>query len=324
MDKKFFSILAAIMVYFLASGSILAQEKYPERPVQAIVAYPPGSATEGACRLMAEFLKKYLGEPVIVLNKPGGAGAIAGNELFKSKPDGYTIAMFNESQPFPELHMNPKRFIYKSEDIITIAQWAMVVPSIFTRYDAPWKSLGEFIDYAKNNPNKLRWGHPGRGNMMWVIGNLLMQQSGIKLLEVPFESDAQMLAALLGNNVDMYISILGPVNMAQMEAKKIKSLALGLQRRVDVLPDVPTTKELGYPLGFPDMYLGSFAPKGTPKEIIAKLSNATMKVTEDAEFKEKLKKIGFSVWYSNTKDFEATIEEFARIKWNLLKKLGVL
>lgn len=246
------------------------------------------------------------------------------SSLNPSKPDGYTIGMFNENQPFPELQMNPDRYIYKSEDIQGVAQSAAYIPAIFTRYDAPWKSLGELIDTAKKTPNILKWGHPGRGGLMWIIGNLFIQQTGVKILEVPFDNDALAIAGIMGNHIDMSVSIYSPAPIAQVEAKKIRALCLATQRRVDLWPNLPTAEELGYPFGVPDVYFGIFVPKGTSKEIISTLNSATRKVTEDVEFKEKMKKIGFLVVYKDTKDFDILVENYAKIKWNLLKKLGVL
>jgi tripartite-type tricarboxylate transporter receptor subunit TctC len=323
MYNKMVFILAIMLIYSFSTGSALAQKKYPEKPIQAIVAYPPGGSTDAAARLLVEFLKKYLGQPVIAVNKPGGGAAIGANELFKSKPDGYTIGIFNENAPFPELQINPGRYIYKAEDIQGVAQSAGYVPALFTRYDAPWKSLEELIDFAKKNPNVLKWGHPGRGGLMWIIGNLFIQQTGMKVLEVP-SSDAEGFAALLGNHIDMFVSIYSSIPIAQVEAKKMRILCLATQKRVDIWPDLPTAEELGYPFGVPDVYLGTFVPKGTPKEAIAILSGAIKKVSEDLEFKEKMKKIGFPAVYRDTKDFEILIENYARIKYNFLKKLGIL
>ena len=324
MYKKIFSILVVILVYSLITVSVIAQEKYPEKPIQAIVGFAPGSFTDANARVLAEFLKKYLGQPIVVINKPGGAGAIAGNELFKSKHDGYTIGMFHDGMATPEYALDPERYIYKMKDIQPVARWVTVVPTIFARYDAPWKSLVDFIDYSKKNPNKLRWGHPGRGNMMWIIGTLVIQKAAIKLLEVPFEGDAQMMAALLGNHIDIYVNPLAPTNIAQIEANKAKALAFCTQKRVDRWPDVPTVEETGYPIEIPVPYLGIFVPKGTPKEMIAKLSSAIKKAIEDPEYMEKAKKAGVVPSYMDPMDFEEYAEKFGKAKWDIFKKLGLI
>jgi tripartite-type tricarboxylate transporter receptor subunit TctC len=323
MYNKMVFILAIMLIYSFSTGSALAQKKYPEKPIQAIVAYPPGGSTDAAARLLVEFLKKYLGQPVIAVNKPGGGAAIGANELFKSKPDGYTIGIFNENAPFPELQINPGRYIYKAEDIQGVAQSAGYVPALFTRYDAPWKSLEELIDFAKKNPNVLKWGHPGRGGLMWIIGNLFIQQTGMKVLEVP-SSDAEGFAALLGNHIDMFVSIYSSIPIAQVEAKKMRILCLATQKRVDRWPDVPTVGEVGYPLEETEPYLGIFVPKGTPKEVVAKLSSAIKKTMEDPEYIEKARKAGVEPYYRDTKDFEEFAQKVGKAKWDIFKKFGLL
>ena len=151
MIRKALTLFTVVMVYMGIFGYLPVAAEYPERPIEAIVQYKAGGATDTAARIMAEFLEKELGQPVVILNKPGGAGAVAGNLLYKRKPDGYTIGMFNTNQPTPEYVMKPERFIYKSKDIQAVAQWSGYAPAIFVKYDAPWKTLDEFVDYAKKN-----------------------------------------------------------------------------------------------------------------------------------------------------------------------------
>lgn len=312
------------LVFTLASITSSAQSKYPERPVQAIVAYTAGGSTDAAARVAAELFKKHLGQPVVVVNKGGGGGAIGGNELSKAKPDGYTIGMFNENQPLPELQMNPGRYIYKNEDIVPVAQLASYVPGIFTKYEAPWSSLKELVDHAKKDPNKIKWGYPGRGGLMWIIGHLLAQRADIKILEVPFDNDSLSIAGILGNHIDFSVSIFSPAPIAQVEAKKIRPLCLVTPKRVDLFPTVPTAGELGYDLGIPDVYFGIFVPKDTPKDVIARLSAASKGVAADPEFKEKMNKIGFRVFFQDSKPFGELVQSYGKVKWDALKKLGAL
>lgn len=323
MCKKIVNILVVVLVCSFFNGYVFAQEKYPERPVQAIVPYGAGSSTENAVRLLGEFLQKYLGQPLVMINKPGAGGAIAGNELFKSKPDGYTVGMFNLNNTTPELLMNPDRFIYKSKDIQTIAQWSFYPPMVCVRHDALWKSLNEFIEDAKKNPNKLRWGHHGRGSPYWIIGNIFIQQAGIKVLDVPFEGDGKHLIGLLGNHVDLSVMTYAATNREQIKANKIRALAVPSKKRYDSLPDVPTSDELGFKQEV-EIYLGAFVPRGTPKEVVDKLKVSIRKVTEEPEFKERMDRIGFPVLYRDTKEFEEVIEMTGKKQHEVLKQLGVL
>ena len=323
MYKKILFSLATVLVPFFLTVSVGAQAKYPEKPIEALVAYAGGASTDVAARFLAEYMSKVLKQPVIIINKPGGGGAIAGNELFKRKPDGYTIGMFNLNA-YPEYCANPERYIYKPGDIIAVAQWSRQPSAIFTRYDAPWKSFQEFVDQAKQNPNKLKWGHNGRGNMWWLFGTLFLQKAGLKMLDVAFQGDGESMAALLGNHVDASVLTCGAGSLAEIAAKKIRTLCLFSEERFELLPDVPTAKELGYPLGIPDMYVGTFVRKDTPREIISKLEEVIKMATEDPEFKNRLNKMGMPARFRNSKDFQELVHSLARIRGENLKNLGVL
>lgn len=324
MGKKTFCLSVVVMLGICMSGYGLAQGEYPKKPIEAIVQYKAGGATDTAARIMAEFLEKELGQPVVILNKPGGAGAVAGNLLYKRKPDGYTLGMFNTNQPTPEYVMKPDRFLYKSKDIQAVAQWSGYAPAIFVQYDAPWKTLDDLVDHAKKNPEKLKWGHSGRGNLWWTIGTTFSKVAGIKMLDVPFQGDGPNMAALLGGHVDMSILTCGARAIGQIKAKKIRPLALAVPSKHDLVPETATVDELGYSLGIPAPYMGTFVRSGTPREIVQRLNDAIKNVTESPAYKEKMAKLGMPIWYQSTDGFSKHVWNFGQVQYRLLKDLGVL
>jgi tripartite-type tricarboxylate transporter receptor subunit TctC len=324
MYKKMLWLLAVVLTCSFWAGSIWAQEKYPEKPIQAIVPYAAGSSTENAVRLLGEYLQKYWGQPVVVVNKPGAGGAIGGNELYKSKPDGYTVGMFNINTTTPELLMNPERFIYKSKDLQAVVQFTGNTPMIAVRNDAPWKTLPEFIEDARKNPNKYRWGHHGRGSPYWQIGTGLFQYAGIKVLDVPFEGDGKHLIALLGGHVDISVMTYAATNREQIKAKKIRALAVPAATRYDSLPDVPRVGEVGFPAQVIEIYIGVFVPKGTPQGVIDKWREGVKRAVGEPDFKERMDQIGFPVWYKDTKEFEEHVARIGKAQQDLLKQFGVI
>jgi tripartite-type tricarboxylate transporter receptor subunit TctC len=324
MFKKMLSLIVVPSVCTFITTFVWAQVKYPEKPIQAIVGYAAGAGADAAARVVAESLGKYLGQPVIIVNKPGGGGSLGGNALVSSKPDGYTVGVFSPLQPTPEYFMNPERFTYKFKDIQSVAQCSFFVPAAFVRYDSPWKSTMEFVEYIKANPNKVKFGHNGRGSMYWLIGAMFAEQYGLKMLDVAFQGDGQNLAALLGNHTDMAIMGTNAGNVGQIKGNKIRPLFLFSQKRYYLLPEVPTTEEVGIQLKLPEAYFGIFAPKMIPKEVVSKLSEAARKVTEDPQFKENMQKIWFPVLYRDTRDFEEYVETFGKTQWKYLRQLGVL
>lgn len=315
--------LTAILLVVFAVLPCLAQDRYPEKPIEAIVGYAGGATTDVAARIIAEYMSRDLKQPVVILNKPGGRGAIAGNELFKRKPDGYTMGMFNLNA-YPEHVADPQRYMYKAADMVAVAQWSRQPCALFTRYDAPWKSFQEFVDHAKKNPGKLRWGHSGRGNMWWVFGTVLLQKAGLQLLDVPFQGDAESMTALMGGHVDASVLTCGWGALSEMSANKLRILCMLAEERFELAPESPTAKELGYPIGIPDMYVGSFVRRDTPREIVARLEETIKKVTSDPEVKEKMNKLGMPAYYRNSREFEEMVQSLGKIRGEYLRQLGII
>lgn len=324
MKEKIFAVTVFVVVISFFPGFVFAQGRYPERPIQAIVPYGAGSSTENTARLIGEFLQKDLGQPLVVINKPGAGGAIAGNELFKSKPDGYTVGIFNINNTIPESSMNPERFIYKNKNLQPVVQYSFFPPMIAVRDDAAWKSLPEVIESAKKAPNTIRWGHHGRGSPYWTIGNIIFHHAGIKMLDVPFAGDGPHLIALLGGHVNISVMTYSATNHEQVKAKKIRVLAVPAKKRYESIPDIPTVEELGFPPQDIEIFLGIFVPQGTPGEIIAILNDSIKKVTEQPEFKERMEKMGFPVLYRNTKTFEEAVERAGKKQFEIFKRMGIL
>jgi tripartite-type tricarboxylate transporter receptor subunit TctC len=322
MYRKSGLVFVVVVVLCFIGGNAFAQGKFPERPIQALVSYPAGGSVDTGARIIAEFMQKYLKQPVVVVNKPGAGSALAGNELFRSKPDGYTIGMFTSGATTPESGMNPDRFLYKQKELQGVAQWSGNCTTLISKYDAPWKNLKEFVNYAKENPSKLKWSHQGRGNRDWMVGTLIIQKAGIKMLDVPSAGAGESMAALLGNNIDMAVTSFGSMIMGQMDAKKIQ--VLGFDMKLESQPDIPSFKELGYDLNMPTNYIGTFVPRGVPAEVIAKLNEAILNATKDPEVRAKFTKMGMPVWYNNGKDLDQLVDDFAKFQLKTLKELGVL
>jgi tripartite-type tricarboxylate transporter receptor subunit TctC len=325
MSKRMLSTSALVFVCFFAGGSIFAQEKYPERPIQMVVPVAAGSYNDVGARVLADSMPKYLGQPVIPLNKPGARGFIAGAYVASSKPDGYTLFACGLSPTNPEIYEGLSKTTYTSKDIARIANFSAFVVMFCVRGDAPWKSVKELLEYAKSNPDKLKWGHSGVGGSYWLMGVLLEKEAGVKMQDIPFNGDGETMTALLGNHIDMGVLTYGGAVIQQIEANKIRPLCLFHNTRLDELPGVPIIKELGFQhttLEF--MHFGVFAPKGTPENIISKLDETIVKVTKDAEFNEKMKKLHMPIIYMDRKslmDFET--REAAKLR-KMLKEAGYL
>ena len=202
-DKMVFWIIAILgMVYFLHGlpGAVLAQEKYPTKPINFLIGYPAGGTTDVCARPLVAAASKILGQPIVVVNKPGGASAVAVATLKTEKPDGYTIGILPSGAVLSQ-HM--RKVPYDSaKDFTPIMQYAIYLYGLVVRSDSPWKTFKEFIDYAKANPGKIRYSTAGPGTPQHLVMERLALKEKIKWTHIPFEGGAPAISALLGGHVE--------------------------------------------------------------------------------------------------------------------------
>ena len=323
MCKLTHRVLMFSFVVTLLTGVAWAQDKYPERPIQVVIPYSPGGSLDLAARALVNPMAKVLGQPLIPLNKPGAGGFIGGGYLVNSKPDGYTVGIFANTQAIPEVLAKLRPATYSSKDLQPVANWSGWLVILVVRNDAPYKTFKEFVEFGKKSPTPLRFGHPGVGNSYWQVGLAIAKETGIKLKEMPYNSEGEYLPALLGNHIDVGVMTYGGSIREHVQAKTLRVLCTFEKKRLDELPDVPTVDELGFRYDFGDFIIGNFLPKETPRNIVVKLSEATKKVTEDPDFKAKMKNLNMPIHYVDTKEFEALLERNMRIRAEFLKEKGL-
>ena len=299
-----------------------AQAEYPERPVSIILPYPPGDPGDLAPRLFSEFITKQLGQPFTALNKPGSGGLIAGGNVANAKPDGYTIGMFANTQAGPEVLAKFRPASYSSKDLVPIASFSGWLVTLVVKSDAPYKSFKEFVEYGRKNPGKLRFGHTGVGNRYWIAGIALADELGIQMKEIPFSGEVEYMTALLGGHIDVILLTYYGSARENILAKNLRMLAVFEESRLEELPEVPTLNELGYQ-SYGNLFIGLFAPKGTPASIVAKLDAATTKVIENPEFKSGMKNLSMPIKHMNTKQFESFISDDMKLVTKFLKDKGL-
>ena len=267
--------LTGMLILLLGLCPAEAPAEYPEKTVNLLVGFGAGGATDLLGRLVSEGLEKELGAAVVVINKPGAGGALAYDEVHRAKPDGYTLGWVTGSL-FTTTGIGNLKWGYDGLDpVARIARWPMVVG---VRTDAPWKTWIDFLDDAKKNPGRYKFGHAGTGS----IGHLMnvAVSSGAEVIQVPIGADGRF-PALLGGQLDLLSApAAGFVNFSQ--AGKMRALIVGSEKRVPLLPETPTTGELGIDFQVDLMY-GVFAPPGTPEEVKKRLRTALGKVAADYE-----------------------------------------
>jgi tripartite-type tricarboxylate transporter receptor subunit TctC len=294
MFKKIFFILLA-----LAVGTVpLYAADFPTKEVQIIIPWAAGGATDLIFRALAATSGKYLGKAVVVVNRPGGAGAVGYTEGMQARPDGYILtAAVTPLTILP--HQVKTAFTHKNfEPVINVVS----DPSMFlVRSDAPWKSLQEFLDYARKNPDMITVGNSGAGGGVHLVALAFERAAGVKFNHIPFAGGGPSVTAILGGHVNA-VSVSPPEGISQVQAKKLKIISLFANQRLAMFPDVPTVKEQGIDFAM-GMWRGLVAPQGTPPEVVRKLHDAFKKGMEDPILIKNAKDMAVNLSYLGPEDF---------------------
>jgi tripartite-type tricarboxylate transporter receptor subunit TctC len=283
MKVKYF--LIGIMCFFVlvSYGMSEAQVSFPVKPIQLVAAFGAGGSGDMVTRALAHEASKFLGQEVAVMAKPGGNGVVAVAYVVSNKPDGYTLGTAHSS-PLIITPWLQNIASNQLEEIIPIIQFSKATQIMVVKSDSPFKTIKDFMEYAKKNPGKVTYGHPGFGSIPHLVPAIIAAREGVKLNFVHFAGDAQLSAALLGGHV-MVVGGTPTSYISHLQAGTVRILAIMGEERADILPDVPTVVELGYPFHLPFITL-VFGPKGIPEPIVKKLEDAFDKAIRSPGFKE--------------------------------------
>jgi tripartite-type tricarboxylate transporter receptor subunit TctC len=326
--------LVALFVIFVLMASLLAvgcgnkqveqkldqnesqkTDNFPTKPIENIVSWSAGGSSDVAQRLVASFIPKYLnGQSMIVVNKPGGAAVPGTTEIARAKPDGYTIGM----NWYASFVLRPYTLDvpYKIEDFEFILGMARQRNALVVRADSPFKTLQDLIDYAKEHPEELKYGHCGTSSWQHLAGEHFNQVAGIETRHVPHDGGRQAVVALLGGHVD-YVVAEPPEFLGEIESGDLRALAAFEKERIPALPDVPTFIELGYDVAHPHMMIIT-APKGVPENRIKIIHDAYKAVLEDPEFLILAENVGMEIEYKTGEEVLKDIEELDKLYSELI------
>ena len=314
MKKWSFILMISVPIMLcLLTGVAGAAEKYPARPINLIVGFAPGGASDLGSKVLADKMAEFLGQPLVSIYKPGGGGALAASFLAKAKPDGYNVLVMAS---FMNLPPEIKKLDYKLDDFILTGIYTRAPYFVAVKADARWKNFQELAAEAKGSPGKLSYGTAGVNTGGHFVHELLARSSGLNINHVPFKSCPDAFTSMLGGHIDVYICVGAGANF---EPKVVRVLATAEAKRLEGLPDVPTLTELGYPAFFTTWY--SFAvPKGTPSPIVETLAEAQKKALEKygKEIAEGLRRV--EMWPMFL-DRQASLQEF-RKQYDTLRELA--
>ncbi len=314
-------MIAISLILLFLGGSVQGapEEKYPTKTIEILVPYPPGSAVDFMSRLIADVGVKHLGQPIVVINKPGANGSVAAADVLSSKPDGYKLLM--ASNFFVATTVKTQKVPFNADDLDAISCFFAYKQGLVVRSDSPWKTLSELVEYARKNPSKLKVGLTGRGTTQHLPVMLIFKDA--EIIEIPTKGSAERIPALLGGHIDAGVMTFQPVK-SHIRAGKLRLLVFFSDQRFSDLPDVPSALELGYPqVAKLNTFNGLYIHKGTPEEIKKLLVDAFKKIYEDPQFKKGLANFAEDPRFGGPEYFKKTIEDAKEVGIPLIKKLGL-
>ena len=314
--------ILVVLAVLLATTCLHAQEAWPTKPINMVVAFPPGGVADIVGRPQAVAMEKALKQPVLVINRAGAGGATGTASVAKASPDGYTILMALSSiSIFPVSdRINGKQPSYEMKEFAPVALVTADPTVLVVRADGPYKTLKDFVDAAKANPGKINYSSSGVYGTLHVAMEIFANAAGIKLFHVPYQGGGPAVTALLGGQVEALAS--GPAAaIGQIKGGKMRALASWSSKRLDLLPEIPTFKELGYDAEF-TIWSGVVAPAATPAPILAKLRDAVREAANSAEFKASMEKVSTPISYLDAPEFQKYWDNDARRLAVALEKIG--
>jgi len=277
-----------------------ADTQYPAKAIQLIVPYAAGGGTDAVGRVLAESLKNVLKQDVVVVNKTGGAGAVGMNEGLRAKPDGYTLTMVTrEVAILPMLGQAP----FKTLDFRYVGNVNADPEVVVVSPESPYKTIEDLIAAMKANPGKLKFAAASAPNF---YGIQFSMQAGVNFVTVPFQGAAPAMTEILGGRSDFGIYNPGEIK-AQIEAGKLRALAVMAEKRVEGLKDVPTFKERGLNI-LCGTYRGIAVPPQTPEPVVKQLEEAVAKAVTDPKFIDFMNKSFLGIDYRTSGDFKKLVE----------------
>src|SRR5262245_44344244 len=282
-----------------------SSEEYPSRPIKILVPQAPGALVDTLPRVLGQRLTEATKQPVVVENRMGGNGAVAGAEVVNSAPDGYTLLSSFHALNAMLPHMTSKLRFDPNMDLVPIVHMVTVPNVLVVHPSVPAKSLRELIAFAKANPGKLTFVSQGVGSTGQVAGELFKQLAGIDIVHVPHRGAAAAQEALMGGHVTMFFDTVTPA-MEPVKAGRMRAIGVAAAKRTDVMADVPTLAEAGLPLEI-SAWFGLVAPARTPASVIAWLNREANRVFSMPEIRDRYISQGASLPLGTPEAFGAHI-----------------
>ena len=297
------ALLAAVTL-----GASAQPGNYPSRPVTLLVPTAAGGTTDISARMLGVPLGTALGQSVVVDNRGGGNGAIAAIAVKRAEADGYTLLMQYSGYHVITPLVSKQTPQWGPQDLTAVANVISAPQIVVVRADLPYKTMAEFVAYAKANPGKVNYASSGNGSLQHATGAMLEQQAGIRMTHIPYKGTGPALQDLLAGQVDITFGTAPPF-IPHIHSGKLRVLATTGKARLPSLPDVPTTAEAGLPKLDATSWFAVYAPAKTPKPIVDKLSADIAKVIATPAFQKKAEEQGATADYQTPAQLDAKVKK---------------
>jgi len=309
-------LLAGLLCLAAAHAPALAQSAFPTKPIELVVPYPAGGGTDVLARAFAQAAVKHLPQPMVVVNKPGAAGAIGWADVINGRDPGYKVAVL-ATDLMTQPNMGLTKITY--EDFTPIARLNYDPAALTVRADAPWNSVEEFVAAAKKGD--FRIGNGGNGSTWHLAAAAIEDKTGAKFNHIPFAGANPAALSLLGGHIEA-ITVSAAEVYTHVAAGKLKVLGVMAEQRIKGFENVPTFKERGLDLQI-GTWRGLAVPKGTPADIVATLRAATARTAQEPSLREALDKQNMGYAYADGDAFYAVMARDHAFYRTLIQKLGL-
>jgi tripartite-type tricarboxylate transporter receptor subunit TctC len=312
-----------VLVILLSSRGTFAQEdiaKYPSRRITFIVPYSAGGSGDLAIRLLGKEVEKFLGQPLVILNKPGGGATIGVAAIATAKPDGYTIGQSPAGGSLVVLPYMEKLPYHPLTDLKYIMQVLHIDMGVIVKADSPFKTFKDLLAFAQQNPKKLVYGTNAPNSIPNLIVEQIAKKEGVQFTHMPFKASTEYQTALLGGHINFAA---GEFLHTFVDAGQTRVLLLFSEKRSPDYPQVPITKDSGYDVPCP-AFVGIAGPKGLPNEIARKLEEAFTKAMKEPAFVKGIKELQLAILYRNSKELTDFVTLNYEFFGKLLKERGLI
>ncbi len=318
--KKLFAL--TVMAWLtVASVAVHADDTYPQQPIRLLVPASPGGAADFIARLVSPGLSASLGQSVVVENKAGASGTIAGGLVAKSKPNGYTLLMAQSTSIVIAPHIYPQLPYNTLKDLVPVTQVISVPNILVINPQVPAKTVAEFIALAKAKPGTFSFGSAGIGSPSHIAGEMFDKETKVQMVHVPYQGSGPAVTALLANQIQVMFAPITAV-LPLIKANKLRALGVTTAARQTALPDLPTIAESGVP-GFDiSSWFGIFAAAHTPPEIIARLNRDIAQVLKDPRVASAIAQQASQPVGNSSQEFATLVRNEDQQFATLLKGIG--